>query len=462
LPVTFPAPFDPQQMYCRPNGKLYALANFKTVYRYNYHEVEWAWHLPDTIVRVNAFLPLRDGYSILLGTSQGAFILNENDGRLTQVKNLQGTSFVNAFYDDKNILWFTEDLGYIYRIDNGVATDMTKIINPEMEIIKHGRYDEIHHTMWLATERGVLAWNGNKTYKITTLNGLGSNLNYCITLDSTGRIWAGNLQGVDCIDVEQMKISHYGFEQGFLPIETNGRAAITDSRGNVWIGAVNTTSKIKVNELGKDTIGGILRLQSIDINEQEWYAENYYDTVLPKVKLKHDMNNLVFHVASICFTNAKNTLYQWKLEGFDKHWNKKINHREIEYSNLPPGQYKLRVKAINPDGFETNEIILPVYISKPFWQTGIFYLSEILIFILIVFLSFRFSKSSKNRFGQVMTLLTILIIFESIMLYISNYTDRYTHGIPVFQLVMNIVLAASLYPVEQRIKRLMEKRTRNK
>lgn len=462
LPVKFPAPFDPQEMYRRPNGKLYALTNFKTIHRFNHNQIEWTWNLPDSMTRVNAFFPMKNGKDLLLGTSEGGFILNEENGRMTKVKNLAVTSFVNAFYDDNDDLWFTADLGYVFKIRNGVAQDMTDVINPEREIIKHSLYDHFHHTIWLGTERGVLAWNGTTTYKITTKNGLGSNLQYCITLDSTGRIWTGNLQGVDCIDVDKMKISHYGYEQGFLPIETNGRAALTDSKGNVWIGAVNATSKIKVKELGKDTIEGILRLQSIDVNEEEWYSENYYDSVLPKVNLKHDMNNLVFHVASICFTNAKNTLYEWKLEGLDKHWNKKINHREIEYSNLPPGEYKLRVKAINPDGFETNEIVLPVYIAKPFWQTGIFYASEVAIFLLVVYLSFRFSRSSKNRFGQVMTLLTILIVFESIMLYISNYTDEYTHGIPVFQLVMNIVLAASLYPLEQRIKRVMQKRARKK
>src|SRR5688572_27927907 len=99
----------------------------------------------------------------------------------------------------------------------------------------------------------------------------------------------------------------------------------------------------------------------------------------------------------------------------------------------------MMVKVTSPDGCATNEIVLPLYIAKPFWQTGIFYASEVIIFLLIVYQSFRFSKkSSKNRFGQIMTLLTILIVFESIMLYISNYTDKYTHGIPVFQLVMNI------------------------
>jgi hypothetical protein len=114
------------------------------------------------------------------------------------------------------------------------------------------------------------------------------------------------------------------------------------------------------------------------------------------------------------------------------------------------------VRAKNPNGYQTNEIDIEIIVAKPFWKTAGFYLFEALVFLFIVFLSFRFTRqSSNNSLGQIMTLLTIFIIFESAMLYVSGYLDKFTSGIPVFQLIMNVILAASLHPMEQRIQKFM-------
>lgn len=461
LPVKFSYPFFPLQTYSDFSGQMVLLVNFKTIYKVTQDNILWTYDIPDTILRTNAILPLFDS-TVIVGTTSGVFKVNNNK-RLVWIDEIGGNEFVNFFIGDQKDVWVTSANGRIFRIRNDKATEFTDAINPSHDIIKHGLFDSFHHVIWLCTEKGLIAWDGLNTYRINTSNGLKSNLIYAITQDSIGRIWAGHVRGVECIDMENMKISYYGYNQGFLPIETNARAAITDSKGNVWFGTVNSATKILVNELGKDTVTGMLRMQKIYINEQEMYTETFADSVLPGLTLKHDENNLVFKVASLCYTNAKDVVYTWKMEGYDKHWNQKTNHREIVYPNLEPGTYKLRVYAENPDGYRTNEIVLSIYIAKPFWQTAIFYITEILVFILIIFLSFRFSKkSSDNRFGQIMTLLTILIIFESIMLYISRYTDQYTSGIPIFQLLMNVILAASLYPLERKIKRLLEKGNQKK
>jgi hypothetical protein len=151
------------------------------------------------------------------------------------------------------------------------------------------------------------------------------------------------------------------------------------------------------------------------------------------------------------------------MEGVDNNWITKTNTREVNYSNLKPGDYTFMVEAINPNGYITNRVEIKVDIAKPIWNTAIFYFFEIVVFLFIVYLSFRFTRqSSNNRLGQIMTLLSIFIIFESGVLYISNYTDRFTNGIPIFQLVMNVILAASLHPLEKRIQLWMRKLAKRK
>ncbi len=459
-PYEFEAPFIPMATFFKPDGSMYILANFKRIIKMQSNKIVWKWELPDSIARVNSFFPMADNDSILMGTSAGGFILDESSEDLRPIAGMNATYFRRFIKVKDDEIWaLAEDRIFAYA--NGSTVDLTAQVNPKHALIEDGMYDERNKLVWLTTQSGVIVWNGKQSFQLNSTNGLHANLASCITQDKSGRMWIGLVNGMECVDLKNGSIRHYGYEEGFTPIESNATAAITDRKGNVWVGTSSSATRIEVAKIGRDTVKGLLRLKRIWVNEQLFYLETYNGGTLSKLNLKHDQNNLQFDVASLCFTNATKVMYQWKLEAYDKHWSSKSDHREITYANLPPGNYKLMVKAINPNGFETNQIELLIHVEKPFWQRGLFYVCEILIFLLIVFLSFRFAtRSEKNRLGQVMTVLTIIILFESLMLYISGYADKYTNGIPVFQLVMNILLAATLYPLENRIKKLMVRSAR--
>lgn len=429
------------------NNNIYKVKNKKTIAKYHLN-------IPSTTYSIL----LMDSSRILLCTDAGAYILDEKTQKTEEVTNIPTAYFSTAFRDEDGFIWMAGDRGEILRYKDKSVVNYTSLLNPTRSGINQGLYDKKHHLYWFATDAGLVIWNGYKIFKLTTNNGVNSNVFYSITIDHLDRIWAGHIKGLECIDLEKKQIIHIGYNEGFLPMETNVNAAMTDSKGNVWFGTVSSVSKIDMAHFGRDSTTGILRLQQISINNKIVFKENYNDSVYPQLKLKHDENNLSFKVTSICFTNSKTVKYQWILEGEDKQWNEKADYREISYNNLSPGTYTFRVKALNPNGYVTNEIKIPISISKPFWNTFGFYLLEIALFGAIVVLSFFFTSiNSENRFGQIMTLVAVLIVFEAILLMISSYTDKYTHGIPVFQLVMNVVFAATLHPLESGIRRIMKK-----
>ena len=163
-------------------------------------------------------------------------------------------------------------------------------------------------------------------------------------------------------------------------------------------------------------------------------------------------------MAALCYSNSRDVRYSWFLENYDNEWITDNEHREALYTNLPPGYYVFHGKAIEPNGYQTNEIIIKITILRPFWHQPWFYLAEFSILGIFIFFSFRFSSNPhQNKLGSFMTLLTILIIFESVLLYVSTYINKYTGDVPVFQLVMNVVLAASLHPLEELIRKFMRK-----
>ena len=95
-------------------------------------------------------------------------------------------------------------------------------------------------------------------------------------------------------------------------------------------------------------------------------------------------------VSSINYDYPSNILYSWRLEGFYDKWSKPGTENTIRYTNLAPGKYTLRVRAISN---EDNRIMLEersmdIIIAQPFWLTfwAMLVYTAILCLIAIVLL----------------------------------------------------------------------------
>jgi hypothetical protein len=448
---------NPLMSYTDDEGNVYLNSSQTYIYKITDGKISWQFKNPFPGYTTYGTTKLKNG-KILSTGSFGCIEIDENTNEYSMIESTRGIFMKDPFYDEYGDLWLIGELGEIYKLDSGKITEYTHILNPGKASITHGMYDKLRHVWWFTSAMGVIIWDGKNQIRLHSGNVLKSDLCFSVTMDKNGNVWIGEVQGLDFIDIANRNVTHLGYDQGFTPVETNAAAAFTDSKGNVWFGTLTSATKIEVNKIGKDTTKGILRLQEIEVNGKLYYSESYNDTAYPNLYLKHNQNNFDFQFASLCYTNAKDVQYSWKMDGVDNDWITKVNTREVNYSNLSPGEYTFMVKAKNPNGYVTNQVNIQIVIAKPFWNTAAFYFFEALVFLFIVFLSFRFTRqASNNRLGQIMTLLSIFIIFESLMLYISGYIDQFTSGIPVFQLVMNVLLAATLHPLEQRIQKFMKR-----
>jgi two-component sensor histidine kinase len=76
-----------------------------------------------------------------------------------------------------------------------------------------------------------------------------------------------------------------------------------------------------------------------------------------------------FEFSALDFTNPSNNRYQYKLENFDQDW-VDIGHRhDVGFTNLPSGQYLLRISGANSNGVWNNDgIRLPINVYPPPWS----------------------------------------------------------------------------------------------
>ena len=88
------------------------------------------------------------------------------------------------------------------------------------------------------------------------------------------------------------------------------------------------------------------------------------------ITLDYNQNIFSLNVSSINYDNPSNILYTWKLEGFYDEWTSPTADNLIRYTNINPGHYKLRVRAILMDDEHVlEERAIKITITPPFWAT---------------------------------------------------------------------------------------------
>jgi PAS domain S-box-containing protein len=215
---------------------------------------------------------------------------------------------------------------------------------------------------------------------------------YFITRDHCGSFWFGLNNGVIKWNGGQ-KVRHYTMQDGLAGNETNRAAGVVDSKGRVWIGTDQGVScYIRERDMIKRAppVLELLHVEAAGIK----YPLNR-DNIL---KYNHD--DLTFHFRGVSFVAEKSLKYNIKLEGFDDYWINEFQspNNQIRYTNIPPGDYRFHIQAMNSLGIRSDILISGIItIKKPAFQSGWFYfiLLVILVFLIILITNFV----SKKRYA---------------------------------------------------------------
>jgi signal transduction histidine kinase/CheY-like chemotaxis protein len=108
------------------------------------------------------------------------------------------------------------------------------------------------------------------------------------------------------------------------------------------------------------------------------------------ITLSYDQSVVTFEFASLDYLAANKKFYAYKLEGFDKNWNHVGNKNSASYTNLPPGEYILKVRVQNNEKQWSPSVInLKLIIVPPFWLTLWFEILSGIVILTGVYLIYR-------------------------------------------------------------------------
>ena len=108
------------------------------------------------------------------------------------------------------------------------------------------------------------------------------------------------------------------------------------------------------------------------------------------LELDEDRAFIKLEFAALDFSSPDKNLYSYKLEGRDKDWSIPSTMNWKEYSRLPAGTYRFRVRGTNNNGkWSEAEQELYFTIVPPFWRTQQAYLLYALLIPTLLFLFYR-------------------------------------------------------------------------
>lgn len=248
----------------------------------------------------------------------------------------------------------------------------------------------------------------NKTHAITHYNeknsGLVTDNIYCIAPDKYGNILLGTEKGLSQFNIKEQIFINWSKEQGLVPSNFNQGAGINARNGNLIFGSSKGAIVIPDSIELPRTFSSHMVFTDLNI---------MYKTVHPQepgsplckplnettnIELKYNQNTFSMNVSSINFDNPSNILYSWKLDGFYDLWSPPSSNNLIRYTNLSPGNYTLKVRAILFDNHQVlEEREIQIFVGRPFWLTFWAFLIYALIIIGTFYALIRYQAIKRER-----------------------------------------------------------------
>lgn len=292
---------------------------------------------------------------------------------------------VNCFAelpDDRMLLGCIYGLSVLDKKTGEVKKILLDLLIRDMQIIDD-------HA-WICTSgSGLVRYNykNGQTEKFTTESGLPSN--FVNGLVHTGDfLWLGTENGLCRFNLKDNSVityssiyplarnsfnaAHYKMKNGQLAWGTNNGAVIFSPD---LISETSSKGKIIFQDL---TISGR------SVRELPTFKLHTPVDSLKDIRLRYFQNTLSLEILPIGVSSGPK--FSWKMEGFDKQWSNPTTNRIITYTNLPSGNFTLKIRLY--DGSSANvltERFMSLKVIPPFWKTSWFIiLSSILISGMIV------------------------------------------------------------------------------
>lgn len=294
----------------------------------------------------------KDSTSLWIGTATGLYLLDKESGKYECIQLPIESFYINTLYQapDKTLYIGTNNAGML-------VYDNTR------ESFKHYHTD---NCALISNNVCAILYDGNRDLFLSTEYGL-TTFN---PVEETFVNWTK--------------------EQGLRTDHFNPVSGTLRKNGNFVFGSIDGAVEFNKNmELPRDhkfkMIFSDLRIfyQNVYPNRKGSPLQCEIDKT-EELRLTYDQNIFSLHVSEINYDYPSLILYSWKLEGFYDGWSQPGHENIIRFTNISPGEYTLRVRAVSSEDPRVilEERSMKIIIEQPFWLS----IWALLLYALIAFI----------------------------------------------------------------------------
>lgn len=359
-----------------------------------------------------ALLEDRDG-CLWVGTTSGLVIYDETKDLFIQFDpyRFRKQNINDLMMDNLGNIWIaTHSQGlfcynkeqkklhkFIFRDDQGRPVQSDKHINYV--------YQDSFHLLWISTNYdGLICYNPESSdfMTYTTQNHLPSNTVYSIIEDDSSNIWVSTDNGLSCYDRSSEIFINYSTSDGLPNKQFSNNSVYCDPDGYLYFGTINGMITFHPDSLRLSLNRASVVLTELRVLDKDaviYPSEECDLSDGSRIRLKYSqaasfsVNYTVpsiSHASSLFFATSFGSDTQWKYVG---------DQKSINFANLPPGEYQLKLKVSFNNRWDGNEPVTTVHIivDPPFWRSTIMWCCYFAILVLSLFFGWRSLRIRQKR-----------------------------------------------------------------
>jgi two-component sensor histidine kinase/ligand-binding sensor domain-containing protein len=289
-------------------------------------------------------------------------------------------NILTVYEDHQSNIWFgTQDAGVVNY--DGKSFQRLNIPGLNNEAVWSIAESNDGSLFFGTGESGLCMYRQGNTQYITTSNGLSADFIPSLTWNEKQKcLWLAGEKGIDklCFNNASStpEIKSYKHETGFGVAAVNHHGIVVADEDNLWLCTVkglwhynrqfdftrNTLPKLQLTNLqlfyGKEPLA-------------PYYTQLDTGANLPvNLHLPYNKNHLTFSIRALTTAAAS---YIFQLSGQDNDWSSPTGNNEITYTNIAPGSYTFKAKAIVNGVAGEDEVLFAFTVSPPWWRTWWFY-----------------------------------------------------------------------------------------
>ncbi len=301
---------------------------------------------------------------------------------------------VNVIYnDDEGFLWIgtCNGVNFIDRKQD-VFTGFGHLKNSNDSIpLLSGNHilsiaEDNRRKIWFGTRSGITYYDKvkDKVGFYSHINGIANDMINSIVYDENEGIWIGTNKGISLIDKNET-IFNFDVNDGLPGYVFNRNSTAIDENGKIYFGGVGGVAFLNMDSLKFSHSKPNIVITAMELFHKGKVIKEFRGDEKEILLKYRKSSNLKVKYAALEFTEPLRNKFQVYLEGFDDDWRPVSSENEVDFSDLPSGEYVLHIKGANSEyEWTENPINIVIKIRPPIWMSNYAYAFYLIALIFLV------------------------------------------------------------------------------